>query len=373
MRIDEGLGGTPADLYVRIFGSDLDQLSQLGERAHTIMSQVKGVTDLRVEKLTGMPQLRIAINRTAIARVGLTPGDVISAVRVGLAGEDMSEVWIGQRRYDLVLRLQDQSRNDANAIRRLLIDGHDGTRIPLSQLADIEETFGPGAIRREAGTRRIAIEAGVDGRDLGSTASDIRARFTKQLQLPAGYFFDVGGKVEGQERAARSLAVAIGLALFAVFLLLYLALDSTAEAAMILATIPVAFVGSIVALLLAGETWNVSSLVGLIGLFGIAVQNGLVLVTQTRALVAEGKPLGEAIREASIGRVRPKLMTAATAICGLLPILLLRMHGTEIERPLAIVMTGGLVTSTIFVLLVLPTIYPWFVRRPLIHHEDNLK
>jgi cobalt-zinc-cadmium resistance protein CzcA len=373
MRIDEGLGGTPADLYVRIFGPDLDQLSQLGERARSIMSQVKGVTDLSVEKLTGMPQLRIAINRPAVARVGLTPGDVISAVRVDLAGEDMSEVWIGQRRYDLVLRLQDESRKDANAIRRMLIDGHDGTRIPLSQLANIEETFGPGAIRREAGTRRIAIEAGVDGRDLGSTASDIRARFTKQLQLPPGYFFDVGGKVEGQERAARSLAVAIGLALFAVFLLLYLALGSTAEATMILATIPVAFVGSIVALLLAGETWNVSSLVGLIGLFGIAVQNGLVLVTQTRALVAEGKPLGEAIREASIGRVRPKLMTAATAICGLLPILLLRMHGTEIERPLAIVMAGGLVTSTIFILLVLPTIYPWFVGQPLIYHKDNLK
>jgi cobalt-zinc-cadmium resistance protein CzcA len=365
MRIDEGLGGTPADLYVRIFGPDLDQLAQIGERARAIMSQVKGVTDLRVEKLTGMPQLRIAVNRAAVARVGLTPGDVISAIRVGLAGEEMSEVWIGQRRFDLVLRLQDESRNDANAIRRLLIDGHDGTRIPLGQLADIQETFGPGAIRREAGTRRIALEAGVDGRDLGSTAADIRSRFTKQLQLPAGYFFDVGGKVEGQERAARSLAVATGVALFAVFLLLYLALGSTAEAAMILATIPVAFVGSIVALLLTGETWNVSSLVGLIGLFGIAVQNGLVLVTQTRAFTAEGKPLREAIREASIGRVRPKLMTASTAICGLLPILLLRMHGTEIERPLAIVMTGGLVTSTIFILLVLPTIYPWFMRRTM--------
>jgi hypothetical protein len=149
-----------------------------------------------------MPQLRIAINRPAVARVGLTPGDVISAVRVGLAGQDMSEIWIGQRRFDLVLRLQDESRNDANAIRRMLIDGHDGTRIPLGQLADIEETFGPGALRREAGTRRIALEAGVDGRDLGSTASDIRSRFTKQLQLPPGYFFDVGGKVEGQERAA---------------------------------------------------------------------------------------------------------------------------------------------------------------------------
>jgi cobalt-zinc-cadmium resistance protein CzcA len=169
--------------------------------------------------------------------------------------------------------------------------------------------------------------------------------------------------VEGQERAARSLAVAIALALFAVFLLLYFAINSTAEAAMILAAIPVAFVGSILALLVSGETWNVSSLVGLIGLFGIAVQNGLVLVAQTRALLKEGKPLREAIREASIGRVRPKLMTASTAICGLLPILVLRMHGTEIERPLTIVMTGGLVTSTLFILLVLPTIYPRFARR----------
>jgi cobalt-zinc-cadmium resistance protein CzcA len=191
----------------------------------------------------------------------------------------------------------------------------------------------------------------------------IRWRLSKQLQLPAGYFFDVGGKVEGQERAARSLTVAIGVALFAVFLLLYLALDSTAEAVLILVTIPVAFVGSIIALLVSGETWNVSSLVGPIRLFVIAVQNGLVLVTQTRTLTAEGKPLREAIREASLGRVRPKLMTASTAICGLLPILLLRMHGTEIERPLAIGMTGGLVTSTIFILLVQPTIYPDYATR----------
>jgi cobalt-zinc-cadmium resistance protein CzcA len=169
--------------------------------------------------------------------------------------------------------------------------------------------------------------------------------------------------VKVQERAARFLAVAIGLALFAVFLLPYSALNSTAEAAMILTAIPVAFETAILALLISGGTWNVSSLVGLIGLFGIAVQNGLVLVTQTRSLLAEGKPLREAIREASVGRVRPILMTASTAVCGLWPILLLRTHETEIERPLAIVMIGGLVTSTVFTLLVLPTTYPCFVRR----------
>jgi cobalt-zinc-cadmium resistance protein CzcA len=357
MRIDEGLGGTPADLNVRFFGPDLQQLSRIAGRAKDSVSRVDGVTDLRVEQLTGMPQLRIAIDRQAIARVNLTPGDVVRAIRIGLAGEDISEVWVGQKRFDLVLKLQDEARDDADAIRRLFIDGHDGTRIPLGQLARIEETFGPGAIRREAGMRRIAVEASVHGRDLSSTAAEIRQRLSQDLQMPSGYFFDVGGKVEGQERATRSLAVAIGLALFVVFLLLYLALDSTAETILILATLPVAFVGSILALLVSGETWNVSSLVGLIGLFGIAVQNGLVFVTQTRALLSEGRPIHEAVREASIGRVRPKIMTAATAIFGLLPILVLRLHGTEIERPLAIVMTGGLLTSTLFTLCVLPSVY----------------
>jgi cobalt-zinc-cadmium resistance protein CzcA len=357
MRVDEGLGGTPADLSVRIFGPDLDQLAELGERARALMGRVEGVTDLRAEQLTGLPQLRIEIDRQAVARVGLTPGDVIRAVRIGLVGEEQSEVWIGQRRFALVVRLQDHRRGDVEAIRSLLIDGHDGTRIPLGQLASLEQTFGPGAVRREAGSRRIAVEASVAGRDLGSTAAEVRGLLDRELDLPTGYFFDVGGRVESQARAARSLWVAIGVAVLAVFVLLYLALGSFAEACVILATLPDAFVGGILALLIAGETWNVSSLVGLIGLFGIAVQNGLVLVSQTRALLAEGKPFAEALREASLGRLRPKIMTAATAILGLLPLLVLGLHGTEIERPLAVVMIGGLVTSTLFTLLALPTFY----------------
>jgi heavy metal efflux system protein len=357
MRIDEGLGGTPADLSVKVFGPDLHRLAQIADKVRDIMAGVKGVTDLRAEELTGMPQLRISIDRPAVARVGLTPGDVVRAIRIGLAGEEESEIWVGQRRFDLVLRLSDEKRSNPNAIKTMLIDGHDGSRIPLGQLASIEQTFGPGSILREAGTRRIAIESSVSGRDLGSTASEVRDRISRGLQLPTGYFFDVGGKVESQERASRSLTIAIVIALIAVFLLLFLALDSVLDAGLILVSLPVAFVGSIVALLVSGETWNVSSLVGLIGLFGIAVQNGLVLVTQTRSLMAQGKQFEVAVREASIGRVRPKIMTAATAILGLLPVLVLRLHGTEIERPLAIVMTGGLITSTVFTLLALPTFY----------------
>ena len=367
MRIDEGLGGTPADLSVRIFGPDLDELARLAEQAEALVRGVDGIADLRAEQLTGLPQLQIAVNREAAARVGLAPGDVIRAVRIGLVGEEVSEIWLGQRRFDLVVRLREDRRATFDAIRTLFIDGHDGTRIPLGQLAEISQTFGPAAIRREAGSRRIAVEASVSGRDLGSTAAEVREILASQLTLPSGYFFDLGGRVESQARASEALSLAIGAALFGVFVLLLIALGSAVEAVMILGTVPIAFVGGILALLLTGETWNVSSLVGLIGLFGIAVQNSLVLVTQTRGLVDEGRTLPEAVREASIGRVRPKLMTAGTATLGLLPLLVLQLHGTEIERPLAIVMIGGLVTSTLFTLLVLPTFYlqvhGWLDRR----------
>jgi cobalt-zinc-cadmium resistance protein CzcA len=356
-RIDEAIGGTPADLVVSIFGPDLDQLAALAERARALVGQVDGIADLRAEALTGLPQLRVVIDRAAVARVGLTPGDVVHALRVGLAGEEQSQVWIGQRHYELVVRLQDHRRGDVNAIRTLLVDAYDGLRIPLGQLATIEQTFGPAAIRREAGSRRIAVEATVFGRDLGSTAAAVQERLARDLTLPPGYFVTVGGRVESQAHAARALLIAIGAALVVVFVLLHLAVGSAAEALIVLATLPDAFVGGIAALLIAGETWNVSSLVGLIALFGIAVQNGLVLITQTKGLVAEGRPFTAALREASIGRVRPKVLTAATAILGLMPLLVLRLHGTEIERPLAVVMIGGLVTSTLFTLLALPTFY----------------
>jgi cobalt-zinc-cadmium resistance protein CzcA len=357
MRIDEGLGGTPADLQVRIYGPDLACLSRLAARARELMEPIPGIADLRAEALTGLPQIRVTINREAVARVGLTPADVIDALRVGLAGEEVSQVFVGQRRFDLVVRLEDRRRADLSSLDALLIDGRNGTRVPLGQLASIEQTFGPATIQREAGSRRIAVEASVAGRDLGGTAAEVRERLAAKLDLPTGYYFDVGGRVENQARALRSLSLAIAVALLAVLVLLYLALGSFAETLVILATLPDAFVGGILALWLAGETWNVSSLVGLIGLFGIAVQNGLVLVSQTRSLLAEGRPFKEALREASIGRVRPKLMTAGTAILGLLPLLVLRLHGSEIERPLAVVMIGGLVTSTLFTLLALPTFY----------------
>ena len=357
MRIDEGLGGTPADISVRIFGPDLDELGGLAGQARRIMSGIRGLADLRAEELSGLPQLRLVVDREACVRVGLTPGEVVRAIRVGMVGEEFSEVWVGQRRYDLVLKLQEDRRRDLASIRTIPIDVHDGGKVTLGQVAQIEEATGPAVVRREAGSRRIAVEGSVAGRDLGSVAAEVQSRLEKDLSLPAGYFFQVGGRVENQARATRELLISLAIAVLAVFVLLYLALGSAADVAVILAAIPSALIGGILALFLAGETWNVSSLVGLIGLFGIAVQNSLVLVSQTRALMAEGHVFADALREASIGRVRPKLMTAATATLGLLPLLLLNLHGTEIERPLAIVMVGGLVTSTLFTLLALPSLY----------------
>ncbi|HET7503603.1 MAG TPA: efflux RND transporter permease subunit [Kofleriaceae bacterium] len=357
MRIDEGLGGTPADLSIRIFGPDAQQLADLAESAAAAIRAIDGIEDVRAEPLIGLPQLTVEVDRDAAARVGLTPGDVIEAVQIGLVGQQVSEMWIGQRRFELTVVLSPELRRDPATLAALMVDGHDGSRVPLGKLARIEPTFGLGTIKREAGSRRIAVEASVSGRDLGSAARDVRDALARSLVLPAGYFVDVGGKVESQARAQQALLVAVALALLAVFLLLYTALGSLAETLVILATLPSALVGGIVALLIARESWSVSSLVGLIGLFGIAVQNGLVLVTQTRALIGDGRSFDDALREACIGRVRPKIMTAATAILGLLPLLVLDLHGTELERPLAIVMIGGLVTSTAFTLLALPAFY----------------
>jgi len=224
-------------------------------------------------------------------------------------------------------------------------------------VALIEQGSGPSIIRRENVVRRIAVEASVQGRDLGSVVRDLQQRIAAEVRLPSNYYVNFGGQFEQQQRAFDALLLAVALAVGLVFVLLLLALDSLAEVSVILLTLPDAFVGGILALVLTGETLNVSSAVGFIGLFGIAVQNALVLIAQTRAFLAEGLRFDDALGQASIGRVRPKLMTASCAMLGLLPLVLLPGQGGELERPLAIVMIGGLVTSTLFTLLALPTFY----------------
>jgi cobalt-zinc-cadmium resistance protein CzcA len=357
MRIDEGLGGTPAELSIRVFGPDLDELARITRQVAGIASQVQGVTDLRVEEASGVPQLQVRIDRVAAARLGLTAGEIAEGVRVALSGEVVSEFWQGQRNYGIQVRQAEPFRTNLAQIAALPLMSASGDLVPLAQVASIEQRRGPSIIRRENVVRRVAVEASVEGRDLGSTVRELQQRIAADLRLPANYYIDFGGQFEQQERAFQALELAIALAVGLVFVLLLVALGSAAEVLVVLLTLPDAFVGGILAMLLTGETLNVSSAVGFIGLFGIAVQNGLVLIAQARALMAEGLPFGDALERASIGRVRPKLMTASCAMLGLLPLVLLPGQGGELERPLAIVMIGGLVTSTLFTLLALPTFY----------------
>jgi cobalt-zinc-cadmium resistance protein CzcA len=357
MRIDEGLGGTPAELSIRVFGPELPELASIAQQVGAIAAQVEGVTDLRVEQASGVPQLQVRIDRVAAARLGLTAGEVAECVRVALGGEVVSEFWQGQRNYGIQVRQAEPFRTDLAQIAALPLMSASGQLVPLAQVANIEQRSGPSIIRRENVVRRVAVEASVDGRDLGSTVRELQERIAAQVQLPNNYYINFGGQFEQQERAFEALALAIALALGLVFVLLLVALGSAAEVSVILLTLPDAFVGGILALIITGETLNVSSAVGFIGLFGIAVQNGLVLIAQTRALMSEGLIFDDALRHASIGRVRPKLMTAGCAMLGLLPLVVLPGQGSELERPLAIVMIGGLVTSTMFTLLALPTFY----------------
>ena len=356
MKMDEGLEGTPAPLQVKLFGPDINVLADKGKQIEEIVRNTPGTADVTMDQASGIPQLQIRIDREAAARYGISVARVSELVRLAIGGEELTQVWKNQRSYEVFVRFPDELRSDPKAISNLMVDTPSGCQVPLSQIASVSLSEGPNVIWREAMNRRFGIDASIQGRDLASVVADIKAGL-KKLDLPKDYYVVFGGQYQNQQRAMQSLIVATLVALVVVFMLLFVALGRVSDALVILTTLPDAFVGGIIALLVTGETLNVSSGVGFIALFGIAVQNGLVLLTQTRDLEAQGLPAEEAVRQASIGRLRPKLMTASCAALGVIPILLSSGVGAEIEKPLSIVLVGGLVTSTLFTLLVLPTVY----------------
>lgn len=355
-KIDESLEGTPAPLQVKLFGPDIGVLAAKGREIEEIVRGTRGVADVKMDQVSGIPQLQVHIDRQAAARYDISVGAISEVVRLAIGGEELTQVWKNQRSYGVFVRFPEAVRSDPESIGRILVDTPSGGRVPLSQVARIGLEEGPNVIWREAMNRRISIDASIQGRDLGSVVADIR-RGLQSVDLPPDYFVVFGGQYQNQQRAMTSLLVAVGAALTVVFMLLFLALRSASQAGMILATVPSALIGGVASLLIAGESLNVSSAVGFIALFGIAVQNSLVLLTQTGGFIAEGCTRGQAIRLASVQRLRPKLMTASCTALGLLPILLTSGVGAEIEKPLALVMIGGLVTSTLFTLLVLPSVY----------------
>jgi cobalt-zinc-cadmium resistance protein CzcA len=361
MKMDEGLEGTPAPLQVKLFGPDIPTLARAGAQIEALMQKTPGLTDIKMDQVAGIPQVQVQIDREAAARYGISVAAVSELVSLAIGGEELTQVWQNQRSYGVFVRFPEKMRDNLEAISNLLVDAPSGAQIPLSQVAKVTLAEGPNVIWREAMNRRLSINAGLQGRDLGSVVEELKAGL-KSVQLPDGYFVVFGGQYQNQQRAMKALLLASAIALVIVFMLLFLALESAPQALIILATVPSAFIGGVASLLISGQTLNVSSAVGFIALFGIAVQNSLVLLTQTRAFLAEGHTQDQAIRLASIQRLRPKLMTAFCAMLGLLPILLSGGVGAEIEKPLAVVMVGGLITSTLFTLLVLPAVYLAAVR-----------
>jgi len=356
LKIDESLEGTPSPLQVKIFGADLTELAKAAKQLEEIMRETPGVADVKASQAAGIPQLQVQINREAAARYGVSVAALSETIRLAVGGEELTQLWSNQRSYGVFVRYAENLRNSPEAIGNILLDTPAGQRVPISQLATVTLTEGPNVIWREAMSRSVTVDASIQGRDLAGIVADIRAGIEK-MQLPKDYFVVFGGQYQNQQRAMRSLAAATGIALFVVFMLLYLALRKVLDAALILGTLPAALVGGVLALLVADESLNVSSGVGFIALFGIAVQNGLVLLTQAREFQEQGISKVEAIRLASIGRLRPKLMTASCAALGVLPILLSTGVGAEIEKPLATVLIGGLASSTLFTLLVLPSVF----------------
>jgi heavy metal efflux system protein len=361
MRIDETISGVKADLAIKIFGDDFDTLDAIGQRVVRVVAGVRGAADAQMDLTTGVPELTVQVDREALARYGLNVSDVQEAVAAAGSGDIVSQVIDGPKRYTVAIRLSDRYRTDPDAMRALVIRAPAGERVRLDELAQLSVTRGLERIEREEGQRRVVVMSNVRGRDLGSFVGEVRARLDQEVALPPGYFIEYGGQFENQERATQRLFVLVPVVVGAIFILLYLTFRSITTALLVIGNIPFALVGGIAALWLRGMNLNLSASVGFIALFGVAMLNGVVLVS---SIVAFG---GASVREAVIAgatrRLRPVLMTACVASFGFIPMAIATSTGSEIQRPLASVVIGGLFSSTLLTLFLLPVLYDWAFGR----------
>lgn len=364
MTVDELLSGIRAELAIKLFGDDLDTLKEKAGEIANVVRGVSGAVDVQPAQVAGKPQLLIKADRQAIARYGLNISDVQSVIRAAVGGETAGEVFEGIRRFDILVRYAAPYRETAEAIKGILVRAPDGAPVPLAQIADVEEIIGPRQITRENNQRFITIQLNVTGRDIGSFVEEAKKVIDEKISLPPGYFATWGGQFRLQQEANRRLAIVIPVTLAIVFMLLFSSFQSLKNAFLIMLNIPLALVGGVVALWISGQNLSVPSSVGFIALFGIALENGMVLVTLLNQLLRDGVPVDEASVRGALMRMRPVLMTALTTALGLIPLLFSTGTGSEVQRPLATVVTGGLVTSTILTLLVIPAIYKWFAINP---------
>lgn len=357
-RIDHMLSGTRASIAINLFGPDLYELRRLGEEIRAIAEAVEGTVDLAVEQQADVPQVRIAMDRTGMARYGVTPGYLAEMVDVAFAGEVVSNVLEGQESYDLLVRFDDSARGSMERIQEARFDTPVGAQVPLSALADIRRDAGPNAISRENVQRKLVIQSNVAGRDVGSVVADLRERVESGVSLPDGYHLEYGGQFQAAGEATRTIGLLSIVSVVAIFLLLYIQFASTRQALLVMVNLPLALVGGIFAVLLTGGILNIATLVGFITVFGIAVRNGILLVSHYNRLLADGVPLEQAVRQGSMERLNPVLMTALCAGLALIPLALAGGEpGNEIQSPMAIVVLGGLLSAVALNMVAVPALF----------------
>jgi copper/silver efflux system protein len=357
-RIDHMLSGTRANIAVKIFGPDLYELRQVGTQVRNAMQGIPGVADLQLEQQMDVPQLRIEADRAALSRYGMTVGDLAEAIDVAFNGEVVSQILEQGRSVDLVVRFPENLRSNAEAIANVMFDTPTGQRVPLAQIARVVSDMGPNTVSRENVQRKIVVQANVAGRDLGSTVEDIRNTIAERVKLPAGYHVEYGGQFEAQEESTRTLAMLSIISIAAIFMILFAEFRSARTATLVMANLPLALVGGVLAVLLTGRVVSIASLVGFVTLFGIATRNGILLVSHYRQLLGEGATFEEAVKRGSLERLSPILMTALTAGLALIPLAVGGGEpGNELQTPMAIVILGGLLSATGLNMIVLPALY----------------
>ena len=362
-RVDEMVSGVRSQVAVKIFGDDLEQLKKLGGQIGLILSNTAGSTDLRIEQVSGQNYLNIKINRDAIARYGINVSDVNDVIETAIGGKEASLVFEGERRFPLVLRYPVQYRENVNEIEKITLTSPNGALVLMRDLAEISIIDGPAQVSRESGKRRLVIGVNVSGRDLGGFVKEAQEKIAREVPLPNGYTLDWGGQFENMQRAMARLMIIIPLTILAIFFLLFMLFKSVKLAALIILVLPFASIGGVFGLLITGEYLSVPAAVGFINLWGIAVLNGVVLVSFIKQLREDGRGLREALIEGCSHRFRPVMMTACVAMLALVPMLISSGPGSEVTKPLAIVVISGLITSTSLTLLVLPVLYGRFEEK----------
>ena len=359
-RVDEMVTGVRSDIAVKVFGDDLDQLRKVAGQIGKVAQSLQGAQDLRIERISGQQYLSVEIDRQAIARLGLNVSDVNDVLETAIGGKVATEIFEGERRFPGVVRLPERFRNNVEAISNVLITSPNGAQVRLTDVAKISIMDGPAQISRELGKRRIVVGVNVKDRDLGGFVAELQQKVEQQIKLPEGYYLEWGGQFQNMERALGHLMVIIPITIAAIFFLLFLLFNSLRFATLIITVLPFASIGGIIGLFVTREYLSVPASVGFIALWGIAVLNGVVLVSYIRGLRENGRSVRDAVVEGATLRFRPVMMTATVAMLGLIPFLFSSGPGSEVQRPLAIVVIGGLITCTLLTLLVLPTIYRWF-------------